>query len=121
MELRIPAAQRGLKFFLDEMIWKWLAYPAALLTVHFLVSVLAIVTLALTEALLHVLRLDGKTIPLSGITLGDWRFDLKVIAASVINISGIIEALLILAFNITSYCVSRVREIRINDNLGTRQ
>jgi hypothetical protein len=71
-----------------------LEVPATEIIVHFVVTVLSVLSIALIELLLRVAGLDGKEIPLVNITLGDWMFYLEVIAATAILAVGIFKAVL---------------------------
>jgi hypothetical protein len=73
-----------------------LAKPANEIVAHFVLSILTILALAGTEFILWVLNIDNKMIPLFGITLGEWMFDLDLISATLINAVGIIKALIVL-------------------------
>jgi hypothetical protein len=97
--------------FLSD-VWARLALPAALIVVHFLVSILALVSLALIEWMLRITRIDGEIIPGSHTTLGSWILYLERVASSVIIIAGTVEALIVLFLGIVSDCVTRFREIR---------
>jgi hypothetical protein len=81
----------ALKTLLSEFIDK-LKLPAIEVAVHFVVTVLAVVSIALTEQLLHALGMDGKIIPAMGLPLGEWMFMLEVAAATVIIAVGVIKA-----------------------------
>jgi hypothetical protein len=71
-----------------------LEVPATEIIVHFVVTVLSVLSIALIEILLRLVGLDGKEIPWVNITLGDWMFYLEVIAATAILAVGIVKAVL---------------------------
>jgi hypothetical protein len=73
-----------------------LAEPANEIAAHFILSVMAIVALAGTELLLRLLGIDNRRIPLVGITLADWMFDLDLVSATLINAVGMIRAVNVL-------------------------
>ena len=79
--------------------------------VHFAVSLIAVVSLAVIEWVLGRIGIEKKIIPGYHTTLGDWIFYLEVVAASVIIIAGAFEALVLLAFGLILDCVTRIREI----------
>jgi hypothetical protein len=89
-----------------------LASPAALIVVHFFVSILALVSLSLIEWILKIMRIDGEIIPGSHLTLGRWILYLEIVASSVIIIAGTVEALIVLFLGIVLDGVTRIREIR---------
>jgi hypothetical protein len=66
--------------------------PADELIAHFLITVMSILAIAGVGCLVQLIHLDGKTIPLMGISLGEWFFDLDVVAATFINAAGIFKA-----------------------------
>jgi hypothetical protein len=73
-----------------------LAGPANEIAAHFVLSVMAILALAGTELLLRLLGIDNRMIPLTGVTLGDWMFDLDVVSATLINAVGMFRGAIVL-------------------------
>jgi hypothetical protein len=71
-----------------------LEVPATEIIVHFVVTVLSVLSIALIEILLRVAGLDEKEIPWINITLGDWMFYFEVTAATAILAVGIFKAVL---------------------------
>lgn len=99
-----------MKRFLD-MVWARLALPFALIVVHFAVSILALASLAVIEWVLRIIGIDKEIIPGTATTVGKWILYLEIVAASVIIIAGVIEALVLLLLGIILDCVTRIREI----------
>jgi hypothetical protein len=66
-----------------------LEVPAVEILVHFIVTVLAISSIAAIEWLLHLYGLDGRKLPGTTFTLSDLMFSLEVIAATVIILIGV--------------------------------
>jgi hypothetical protein len=85
-------AQAGLaqKFFLQ--IRSKLDVPTAEILVHLMVTVFSVLSIALIELLLHIVRLDGRKVPGTYVTLSDWMFLLEVIAATLIISVGVVKA-----------------------------
>jgi len=88
---RIGAGQPG-KF--DLLVGTKAEAPAAEVVVHLGVAVLSVLSIALIERLLHVAGLDGRKVPAIEITLSDWMFYLKVVAAITVMSAGTIKAVL---------------------------
>jgi hypothetical protein len=97
-------------FFLD-LVWARLALPVALVVAHLAITVLALLSLAVTEWLLRNIGIDGKIIPGTNMKLGNWISDLEVFAATVIIIAGAIEALVVLLLHIILDSAGLVRKI----------
>ena len=81
------------------MVWARLALPVALILVHFVVSILALVSLAAIERILRSSD-SRRTIPGFSTTLGQWISYLEIVAASAIIIAGAVEALVVLFLGI---------------------
>ena len=94
-----------------DIVRTQLRWPGALLVVHFVVSVLAVVFLAIVKFLLTLAGIQNDTIPGSATTLGDWMLYLEVYASSIIIIIGAIGALVVLVLGIILESVQRVKEI----------
>jgi hypothetical protein len=86
--------------FFDIVLAPRLKDPVAEIVVHLVVTVLAVLSIAIIEWLLILIGLDGKDMPGSALlfqwlgitTLGEWMFFLEVVAATVIIITGIGKA-----------------------------
>jgi hypothetical protein len=78
------------KFLTD--VWNRLEVPVGDIVVHSVVTVLSILSIAGIELLLHCVKLDGKSIPLTNITLSEWMFFLEILAATLIILVGIVKA-----------------------------
>ena len=79
---------------------------------HLVVSLAALVSLAVIEWVLRVIGIDKAQIPGFQTTLGSWILDLEIVASSAIIILGVVEALVVLLLGIILDCVTRIREIR---------
>jgi hypothetical protein len=87
MVLRKGKGQKG---------WKGLAEPVYEMAAHFILSVIAILAIAVTDLLLSRLGLGVRTVPFVSITLSDWMFDLDVVSATLVNVVGMIRAVIVL-------------------------
>jgi len=81
----------GLKNF---VLWIWppLKPAAQEIIVHFLVTILTILSLLGIEVFLEVVHLAGKEI-MAKFTFSDLMFDLDLLAVVVINVVGVFKAL----------------------------
>lgn len=77
-----------------------------------MISVLAVIFLAIVKVLLKFAGIQNDTIPGSTTTLGDWMLYLEVYASSIIIIIGAIGALVVLILGIILESVHRIRAIR---------
>jgi len=93
-----------LRHFIEDTLWPRLEQPLADIIVHFVVSLLSVLSIAFLELVLHIAGLDGKAIPgtqlmlkwlgfNTQVTLSDWMTVLEVGAITVINIAGIFRAI----------------------------
>lgn len=82
--------------FIAKVLWPRLELPVVEIILHFIVTVLSILTIAGIELVLYVVGLDGRQIPLVKITLGELMFVLEVVAAGAIIFVGITKAVLAL-------------------------
>jgi hypothetical protein len=73
-----------------------LTKPTNELAAHFVVSVMALVAIALTDHVVSLLGIGLRTLPFAKITLTDWMFDLDIISATVVNAVGTIKAVIVL-------------------------
>lgn len=87
MVLRKGKGQKG---------WKGLVEPVYEMAAHFILSVIAILAIAVTDLLLSRLGLGVRTVPFVSITLSDWMFDLDVVSATLVNVVGMIRAVIVL-------------------------
>lgn len=71
-----------------------LARAVGELIAHFCLSVISLLTIAGTAFILRYLHLDSKAIPLLGLSLGDWTFLSEVASATLINLVGMIRAVI---------------------------
>ena len=62
---------------------------------HLILTLMALGTVAVTAFVLKLLGLDLKVIPILNITLGQWMFDMDVVAATLINMVGLVKALVV--------------------------
>jgi hypothetical protein len=108
----LQSAMSLVRQFFVEIVWARLALPAGLVSVHLIVSILAIGSLGLLDWFVRIIRIDQSTIPHFHITLGEWILDLEVLSASVVIIAGVVEALAVLILGIILDCVMRIREFR---------
>ena len=76
--------------------WKGLIEPAYEIAAHFILSVMAILAIAGTDLLLSLLGLGVRTLPFVTITLSDWMFDLDLVSATLVNVMGMIRAVIVL-------------------------
>ena len=81
-----------MKEFLEKL-WAKIEQPIVELTAHFLVSLCTIAFISLTELVLRALSLDKWVMPVIGMALSEWLFDLDIVAASLILIIGMFRAL----------------------------
>ena len=103
--------------FWSEVVWARLALPLALMIVHFVVSLLALLSLAAIKTVLKLIGIEDEIIPASSTTVGHWILYLEVVACSVIIVAGAFEALVVLFFGIILDCVKLIR--RIGDAWGS--
>ena len=93
--------------FFVQTLWPRLEEPVAEILVHLAVTILSVLSIAIIELLLRMIRLDEKIIPGTalalhhvglegGITLSDWMLVLEVIAATAIIAIGIGKAIYVL-------------------------
>ena len=75
-----------------SQVAKKLQVPAVEILVHFFVTVLTVVSIALIDWLVRVAGLDNRNIPGFNVKLSDWMFVLEVIAATGIISVGVIKA-----------------------------
>jgi hypothetical protein len=80
--------------------------------VHLEVTALVLGCLFLIELILRLLGLDDKPVPGVNITMADWMLGVEFWGAILIIGFGIVEALLVLLFEMILYCTSQIREIR---------
>jgi hypothetical protein len=73
-------------------LWSKIAQPICELTAHFIITVFSISFIAGTEWILILYKLGATNVPLLGITLSQWMFDLEIFSATIINGIGIIKA-----------------------------
>src|SRR5689334_17945688 len=66
--------------------------PLTELIAHFVVTVCALVFIALTDFLLHLLHIDERLVPLTGITLSSWMFAMDVLTVSLVLTVGLLKA-----------------------------
>jgi hypothetical protein len=76
------------------------------------VSVLAVVFLAIVKILLKSAGIENDTVPGSSMTLGNWMLYLEVYASSIIIVLGAAGALVLLILGIILESVHRIREIK---------
>jgi hypothetical protein len=95
-----PAADKGVKRVKNSvggLVWSKVEVPVTEIVAHLVVTALSIISIVAIELLLIFVKLDGKYIPHTNITLRDWMFDLEVLAATLIILVGIVKAVLALA------------------------
>jgi hypothetical protein len=97
--------------FFIEMVWARAALPSALIVVHLVVTILAVLSIASMGWIVQIMGLEGRLVPGSDATLGNWLFDLEIIASVTIIIAGMLEAVVIIVLEMVSDCVTRLREI----------
>lgn len=73
-------------------VWSRLEIPIAEIVVHAIVTILSVLSIALTERTIHLVGLDAKVIPHTPITLSEWMFYFEILAATLINLIGIAKA-----------------------------
>jgi len=95
--------EEQLSGFVAGTLWPRLREPLVEILVHFVVSILSVLSIASVEFLLYAVHLDDKAIPIFQwlglnfvITLSDWMLMLEVLAATVVNGVGIVKAILVL-------------------------
>src|SRR5947208_3506604 len=85
--------------FFEQTLWPKLEEPVAEILIHLAVTILSVLSIAIIELVLRLIRLDEKIIPgtalvlrqlgLEGeITLSEWMLVLEVIAATAIIAIG---------------------------------
>jgi hypothetical protein len=93
--------------FFREIVRARLALPLALMIVHFVISLLALLSLAAIKTVLRLIGSEDEIIPGTSTTVSN----LEVVACSVIIAAGAFEALMVLFFGIILDCVRLVRRI----------
>jgi hypothetical protein len=99
------------KRFLVDMVWARLAVPVALIIDHFVVLLLALISLAALKWVLKIVGIEDDIVPGWNMTIGKWILDLEIFASSVIIGLGVLEALVVLFLGIVLDCVRLMREI----------
>lgn len=85
-----------LKDFLVNKLWPGLEKPLVEIILHFIITLLSILTIAGIDGVLHFIGLEGKRIPIIQVSLGDWMFWLEILAATAIIVVGIGKAIIAL-------------------------
>jgi hypothetical protein len=111
-EIATPAPDHGARDSFLAIVETQLKWPIALLVAHFVVSVLAVVFLAIVKILLKSAGIENDTVPGSSMTLGNWMLYLEVYASSIIIVLGAAGALVLLILGIILESVHRIREIK---------
>ena len=85
--------------------------PLALIIVHFVVMLAALITFAVLKWVLKVIGIEDDIVPGSSTPIGKWILDLEIVAATVIIGAGVLEAVVVLFLGIVLDCVRLLREI----------
>jgi hypothetical protein len=75
-------------------IWSKLEVPAVEILVHLAVTALSLLSIALIEFLLYLLKLDNQDIPGTRVKLSELLFFLEVVASTLIISIGMLKAVM---------------------------
>jgi len=82
--------------FFEQTVWPRLELPVAHILVHLAVTVLSVLSMAVSEGLVYILGWEAREIPGVGVTYTDWLRILEILAATGIISVGIVRAVIAL-------------------------